>query len=78
MALVGVFLYGDNDHGNTLIPFDAKNYARYAAIRGEVGSEEAAGIALSRASLANTVLRTPDDQRLTGRWRTIAADNLGG
>ena len=64
-ALVCVFLYGGNDHGNTLIPFDAANYARYAAIRGQIGSEEAAGIALARASLANTVLRTPDDQRLT-------------
>jgi len=27
-ALVCVFLYGGNDHGNTLIPFDPTNYAR--------------------------------------------------
>jgi uncharacterized protein (DUF1501 family) len=64
-ALVCVFLYGGNDHGNTLIPFDAANYARYAAIRGQTGSEDAAGIALSRASLANTVLQNPDGQQLT-------------
>ncbi|AOL95746.1 DUF1501 domain-containing protein [Porphyrobacter sp. LM 6] len=64
-ALVCVFLYGGNDHGNTLIPFDSTNYARYAAIRGEAGSEAAAGIALARASLQNTVLATPTDQRLT-------------
>ena len=64
-ALVCVFLYGGNDHGNTLIPFDAANYARYAAIRGTAGSEAAAGIALARASLANTVLQPPTDQRLT-------------
>jgi uncharacterized protein (DUF1501 family) len=64
-ALVCVFLYGGNDHGNTLIPFDAANYARYAAIRGTAGSENASGIALGRSALANTVLATPSDQRLT-------------
>lgn len=36
-ALVCVFLYGGNDHGNTLVPFDAANYARYRSIRGAVG-----------------------------------------
>jgi uncharacterized protein (DUF1501 family) len=64
-ALVCVFLYGGNDHGNTLIPFDAANYARYAAIRGTAGSEEVSGIAIGRGALANTVLATPSDQRLT-------------
>ena len=64
-ALVCVFLYGGNDHGNTLIPFDQANYARYASIRGQAGSEQAAGIALARASLANTVLQAPNGQTLT-------------
>jgi len=64
-ALVCVFLYGGNDHGNTLIPFDQANYARYASIRGQAGSEQAAGIALARASLANTVLQAPSGQTLT-------------
>jgi uncharacterized protein (DUF1501 family) len=64
-ALVCVFLYGGNDHANTLIPFDAANYARYASIRGQAGSEAAAGIALARASLANTVLTPPTGQTLT-------------
>jgi len=32
-ALVCVFLYGGNDHGNTLIPYDALNYSRYQQIR---------------------------------------------
>ncbi len=64
-ALVCVFLLGGNDHGNTFIPFDAANYARYSAIRGGEGSEAGGGIALARASLANTVLNTPDDQTLT-------------
>ena len=64
-ALVCVFLYGGNDHGNTLIPFDATNYARYSAIRGGDGIDEGGGIALPREALANTVLTTPDDQELT-------------
>ena len=47
-ALVCVFLYGGNDYGNTLVPVDNANYAKYAAIR--------TGIATSQASLAATTL----------------------
>ena len=47
-ALVCVFLYGGNDYGNTVLPVDNANYARYAAIR--------TGIATSQASLAATAL----------------------
>jgi uncharacterized protein (DUF1501 family) len=36
-ALVCIFLYGGNDHGNTLIPYDPINYGRYSDIRGRVG-----------------------------------------
>jgi uncharacterized protein (DUF1501 family) len=64
-ALVCVFLYGGNDYANTLIPFDAANYARYQTIRGTAGSEAANGIALARASLASTVLTPPTGQTLT-------------
>lgn len=64
-ALVCVFLYGGNDHGNTLIPYDATNYARYSEIRGGDGSQAGGGIALPRASLSNTVLQTPQGQTLT-------------
>ena len=62
-ALVCVFLYGGNDHGNTLIPFDPDNYARYADIRGGQG-DEGGGIALPRSTLASAILNTPDDQEL--------------
>ena len=47
-ALVCVFLYGGNDYGNTVVPYDNSNYARYAAIR--------TGIATPQADLAATVL----------------------
>lgn len=47
-ALVCVFLYGGNDHGNTVIPYDAASYAAYQSIRG--------GLATPQANLAATAL----------------------
>ena len=47
-ALVCVFLYGGNDHGNTLIPSDATGYAEYAKVRG--------GLAFARSALNATQL----------------------
>jgi uncharacterized protein (DUF1501 family) len=35
-ALVCVFLYGGNDHANTLVPVDAASYALYSAARGSL------------------------------------------
>lgn len=64
-ALVCVFLYGGNDYGNTLIPFDTANYTRYSQIRGGGGSEAGGGIALPRANLAGTVLNPTTPQTLT-------------
>ena len=42
-ALVCVFLYGGNDYGNTVIPYDTANYNAYAGIR--------TGISLARDTL---------------------------
>lgn len=56
-ALVCVFLYGGNDHANTLVPFDAANHARYVNAR--------PAVAIARADLAATSLTTPSDQQLT-------------
>ena len=47
-ALVCVFLYGGNDNGNTLIPYDATGHAQYASVR--------TNLALARADLAATAL----------------------
>ncbi|WP_395701621.1 DUF1501 domain-containing protein [Aquabacterium sp.] len=41
-ALVCVFLYGGNDHGNTLVPVDAAHYASYAQIRGSLATAQSA------------------------------------
>ena len=62
-ALVCVFLYGGNDYGNTVLPFDNTNYARYAAIR--------TGIATPQASLAATAL-TPTTPLAGGMQLALA------
>ncbi|NRF69987.1 DUF1501 domain-containing protein [Aquincola sp. S2] len=41
-ALVCVFLYGGNDHGNTLVPVDNTHHAQYAAIRGALATAQSA------------------------------------
>ena len=47
-AIVCVFLYGGNDYGNTLVPYDAPNYNAYQQLR--------TTLAYARASLDATVL----------------------
>jgi len=62
-ALVCVFLYGGNDHGNTLVPYDQASYNAYAAIRQT--------LATSRDSLAATGL-TPTVALAGGRQMALA------
>lgn len=73
-ALVCVFLYGGNDYGNTLIPFDATNYAKYSAIRG--GGSEEDNIAIARSALTNTVLNHPSNQTLTDNIQYALAPTM--
>ncbi len=47
-ALVCVFLYGGNDHANTLVPYDTTSHARYQQVR--------PSLAYSRESVAASVL----------------------
>lgn len=47
-ALVCVFLYGGNDQGNTLVPYDGANYNVYQSIRGS--------LATPQSTLTGTVL----------------------
>lgn len=55
-ALVCVFMYGGNDYGNTLIPYDDANYNKYSTIRGGGAGQTAGGIALGKADLTATLL----------------------
>jgi uncharacterized protein (DUF1501 family) len=61
-ALVCVFLYGGNDYGNTLVPYDSSNYAAYQAIR--------TGIALDHATLLPL---TPSVALPSGRQMAFSA-----
>jgi uncharacterized protein (DUF1501 family) len=47
-ALVCVFLYGGNDHMNTVVPYDEARHATYARVRGP--------LAIARAAMAATEL----------------------
>ncbi|QIQ85261.1 DUF1501 domain-containing protein [Erythrobacter sp.] len=73
-ALVCVFLLGGNDHANTLIPFDAANYARYSAIRG--GLPANGGIAIDRAALTGQVLSPLEEQTLTDDMQLALAPTM--
>jgi uncharacterized protein (DUF1501 family) len=75
-ALVCVFLYGGNDHANTLVPYDATNYARYHQIRAGGAGEDQAGIALGRASLVATALTPNNAQVLTDNLQYALAPQL--
>ena len=55
-ALVCVFLYGGNDHDNTVVPYDNASYDLYSGIRGGSGGRAAGGIALAHADLTATRL----------------------
>lgn len=56
-ALVCVFLFGGNDHYNTVIPYDTTNYDRYRAIRGGENWNDYpnySGIAIKNRDLLNS------------------------
>ena len=64
-ALVCVFLYGGNDYGNTLIPYDSASYNLYAGLRGNLG--------YARSALDATAL-TPSVALAGGRQYALAAE----
>jgi uncharacterized protein (DUF1501 family) len=66
-ALVCVFMYGANDHGNTVVPYDSASHAAYATIRGS--------IATARDALAATVL-TPSVALPNARQMALAPELL--
>jgi uncharacterized protein (DUF1501 family) len=44
-ALVCIFLYGGNDHGNTLVPYDQATYDSYASLRSTLATPRNAALA---------------------------------
>ncbi|PAT39716.1 DUF1501 domain-containing protein [Vandammella animalimorsus] len=67
-ALVCVFLYGGNDHGNTMIRVDDPGYASYSNMR--------QALALERASLQGTTL-SPISAQPNGRKFALAPQLAG-
>jgi uncharacterized protein (DUF1501 family) len=75
-ALVCVFLFGGNDHANTVIPFDTTNYDLYSSIRGGGAGRTAGGIALGHSQLAATALTTLTPQTLTNNIQYALSPEL--
>jgi len=76
-ALVCIFMYGGNDYANTVVPYDATNYALYAGIRGGTG-EAGGGIAIARAALAPNALTPTGGGPLTDSLQYALAPQLTG
>ncbi|MBW8844726.1 MAG: DUF1501 domain-containing protein [Burkholderiales bacterium] len=69
-ALVCVFLYGGNDHGNTLLPYDQPNYDAYAAIRQTLATprDQLAATALGLDVGGRQMALAPQLGKLKGLW----------
>ncbi len=77
-ALVCVFLFGGNDHANTVVPYDLANYDRYSAIRNGGPGRTAGGIAHGRNQLTANALAAPVGQTLTDNLQYALAPRLTG
>ncbi len=65
-ALVCVFLYGGNDHGNTLVPYDQSTYDSYALLRSSLVTPRDAALA------ANVLVPAPNFALPNGRQYALA------
>ena len=59
-ALVCIFLYGGNDYGNTLVPYDQTNYNAYATIRQTIATPRDQ----LTATLLNPVVALPSGRQM--------------
>ena len=69
-ALVCVFLYGGNDYGNTLVPYDQPSYDAYAAIRQTLATprDTLTATALAPAVGGRQMALAPQLGKLKGLW----------
>src|SRR5438105_3252728 len=69
-ALVCLFLYGGNDHGNTLVPYDTASYNAYAAIRQTLATprDTLAATALTAGEGGRQMALAPQLGKLKGLW----------
>jgi uncharacterized protein (DUF1501 family) len=76
-ALVCIFLFGDNDANNTVVPFDTSGYASYSSIRGPLAIAQSSLLPLN--SLPNFALNPniPDIQSLFNSGNAAIIANVG-
>ncbi len=76
-ALVCIFLYGGNDANNTVVPFDAKGYANYNAVRGPLALAQ--NTLLPLTTLPNYALHPniPEIQSLINSGAASIVSNVG-
>lgn len=69
-ALVCVFLYGGNDYGNTLVPYDTASYNSYAAIRQTLATprDQLAATALDLSVGGRQMALAPQLGKLKSLW----------
>jgi uncharacterized protein (DUF1501 family) len=75
-ALVCLFMYGGNDHANTVVPYDSNNYNLYSTIRGGGPGQTAGGIAFGRDQLTPNALTPLVSQTLTDNLQYALAPRL--
>jgi uncharacterized protein (DUF1501 family) len=76
-ALVCVFLFGGNDHSNTIVPFDQASYDAYEMGRRQAGAA-GTSLAVPQASLLQLNATTPSaNPSLSGRSIAMRAEMTG-
>ena len=76
-ALVCVFLYGANDHGNTVVPYDAANHAAYNSLRGTLATPREQLLALNATTGLPSGTQMSLAPQLTGLKALFDAGRMG-
>ena len=77
-ALVCIFMYGGNDYANTVVPYDAANYALYHAASAAARRSEAGGIAHRACAARADCAHAGGRQALTDNLQYALAPQLAG
>lgn len=76
-ALVCVFLYGANDHANTVVPYDATNHAAYTSIRASLATPRDQVLALGATTGLPAGTQLALAPQLTGLHDLFNAGRMG-
>jgi len=76
-ALVCVFLYGANDHGNTVVPYDAANHTAYTSLRGTLATPRDQLLALNATTGLPSGTQMSFAPQLTGLKALFDAGRMG-